>query len=78
MKFEIVGEISGAETFATVSGIGEVSRLRSASGRARRGKRKGTAAVRLDDGSIYLAELHGHETAGIGRKEFKIKRPLGR
>jgi hypothetical protein len=38
--------------------------------------RKGTARVRLSDGSIHDAELHCYESAGIGRKEFKIKHLL--
>ena len=37
-------------------------------------KRKGIARVRLSDGTICLAEIHWYEAAGIGRKEFKIKR----
>jgi hypothetical protein len=39
-------------------------------------KRKSIARVRRSDGSIYLAELHWHEAAGIGRLEFKIKHLL--
>ena len=73
MRFEILGEISDIETFASGSGIREVARLRRIYGRGRWRKRKGFARVRLSDGSIYLAELHWYEAAGIGRKEFKIK-----
>ena len=73
MRFEILGEISDAETFARGSGIREIARLRRIYGRGRWLKRKGLARVRLPDGSIHLAELHGYEAAGIGRKEFKIK-----
>jgi hypothetical protein len=76
MRFDILGEISEVETFATGSGIREVARLRRAYGRARWRKRKGIARVRLADGSIHLAELHWYEAAGIGRKEFKIKHLL--
>ena len=76
MHFDILGEISEVETFATGSGIREVARLRRAYGRARWRKRKGIARVRLADGSIHLAELHWYEAAGIGRKEFKIKHLL--
>jgi hypothetical protein len=76
MRFEILGEISGIETFATGSGIREVARLRRIYGRGRWRKRKGTARVRLSDGSIHVAELHWYEAAGIGRKEFKIKQLL--
>jgi hypothetical protein len=73
MHFEILGEISDVETFATGSGIREITRLRRVYGRGRWRKRKGIARVRLVDGSIYVAEIHWYEAAGIGRKEFKIK-----
>jgi hypothetical protein len=76
MRFEIIGEISQIETFATGSGIRERVRLRKAYGRGRWRKRKGVAAIRLPDGSIHLAELHWYEAAGIGRREFKIKHLL--
>jgi hypothetical protein len=73
MRFEILGEISGIETFATGSGIRELGRLRKAYGRGRWRKRKGVARIRLSDGTVHLAEIHWYEAAGIGRKEFKIK-----
>ena len=76
MNFEILGEISEIETFATGSGIREVARLRRAYGRGRWRERKGIARVRLADGSVHLAELHWYEATGIGRKEFKIKHLL--
>ena len=73
MKFEILGEISNTETFATGSAIRERARLRRVYGRGRWRKRKGTARIRLSDGSVHLAEVHWYEASGIGRKEFKIK-----
>jgi hypothetical protein len=76
MKFEMLGDISDVETFATGSGIREIARLRRIYGRGRWRKRKGIAQVRLADGSVCLAELHWYEAAGIGRKEFKIKHLL--
>jgi len=76
MRFEILGEISDIETFATGSRIREIARLRRNYGRGRWRKRKGTARVRLSDGSIHVAEVHWYEAAGIGRKEFKIKHLL--
>jgi hypothetical protein len=76
MNFEILGEISDIETFATGSGIREIARLRRIYGRGRWRKRKGIARIRLADGSIQIAELHWYEAAGIGRKEFKIKHLL--
>jgi hypothetical protein len=68
MRFEILGEISEIETFATASGIREIVRLRKVYGCCRWRKRKGIARVRLTMAlSIRL---------GIGRKEFKVKHLL--
>jgi hypothetical protein len=71
--FEILGEISNIETFATGAGIRERTRLRRIYGRGRWRKRKGVARIRLPDGSIHQAELHWYEASGIGRREFTIK-----
>ena len=76
MHFEIVGEIKNLETFASGKGIRELRRLNRVYGKARWRKRKGIATVRFKDGSARLAELHWYEAAGIGKKEFKIKRFL--
>jgi hypothetical protein len=37
---------------------------------------KGSARIRLRNGTIRLAELHWYEAHGIGKKEFKRKRYL--
>ncbi len=76
MGFEILGQISDVQTFATGSGIREIARLRRVYGRGRWRKRKGLARVRLADGTIHMAEVHWYEATGIGRKEFKIKHLL--
>ena len=76
MRFEILGDISNIETFASGRGIRERARLRRIYGAGRWRKRKGIARIRFADGSIHLAELHWYEAAGIGRKEFKIKHLL--
>ncbi|MBL0176184.1 MAG: hypothetical protein IPP94_13100 [Ignavibacteria bacterium] len=76
MDFEIIGEITQADTIAIGSAIREIDRLRDRFGSGRWRKRKGVARVRLSDGTIRLAELHWYEAHGIGRKEFKIKRYL--
>lgn len=76
MHFVIVSEIQNVETFASGKGIRELKRLQKVYGRGKWRKRKGEAEVRLDDGSIRLAELHWYEASGIGKKEFKIKRYL--
>jgi hypothetical protein len=73
MYFEILCEVSDAETFAAGSSIREIARLRKFYGRGRWRKRKGIARVKLEDGTIRLAEIHWYEAHGIGRKEFKIK-----
>ncbi|MBH5402911.1 hypothetical protein HZZ13_34705 [Bradyrhizobium sp. CNPSo 4010] len=72
MQFEILGEISEVETFASGSAIREIARLRRIYGRGR-WRKTGIAQVRLSDGSTHLAEIHWYEAGGIGRKEFKIK-----
>ena len=76
MYFRIVSEITDVETIATGSGIRERARLRRLYGRARWRKRKGIAQVELPDGVVRTAELHWYEAAGIGQREFKIKRYL--
>ena len=73
MKFEILGSIEEQETFATGSAIREISRLRRMYGSGRWRKRKGIAKVRIEDGSVRLAEIHWYEASGIGKKELKIK-----
>jgi len=57
MYFEIVGEVTHVETFATGSSIRELQRLRKFCGRGRWRKRKGIARVRLSDGTVRLAEV---------------------
>lgn len=37
---------------------------------------KGDATVQLSDGTICEAEIHWYEAHGIGKKEFKFKKPL--
>ena len=74
IDFEIVGEITHAETFAVGSSIREIGRLRKRYGPGRWRKRKGIARVRLSDGSVRVAEVHWYEAHGIGRRQFKIKR----
>ncbi|MBF6596059.1 MAG: hypothetical protein IVW51_16670 [Thermaceae bacterium] len=70
--FEIISEI-----IAVTTGIREAKRLRKQCGRGRWRKLKGFAEVRLEDGSIHVADLRWYEAHGIGRKEFKIKKFFG-
>jgi hypothetical protein len=74
--FKIVGRISDIETIASGKAIRERRRLRKLYGGQRWRKLKGTAAIKLEDGTICHAELHWYEAHGIGAKEFKIKRIL--
>ena len=74
MHFEIVGEITNVETIAAGASIREIARLRKFHGRGRWRKKKGIVNVRLEDGTVLLAEVHWYEAHGIGRREMKIKR----
>ena len=76
MDFEVIGDITDVETFATGASIRELPRLRRIYGTGRWRKRKGIARVRLADGTEGRAEVHWYEAHGIGRKELKIKRFL--
>ena len=67
MRFEILGEISSIEAFATGSGIREIARLRRVYGRGRWRKRKGIARVRLADGTTLSIRLN--YTGGCGTQE---------
>ena len=73
MYFELIGTIAAPQTFAIGTKIHELPRLRKTYGAGRWRKRKGTARIRLADGSEWMAELHWYEATGVGRKELKIK-----
>ena len=47
MEFDVIGDITEAQTIATGSGIREITRLRKCYGRGRWRKRKGIAEIRL-------------------------------
>jgi hypothetical protein len=74
--FEIVGEITLIETMAAGHSIRELARLQKIYGQGRWRKQKGTATIRLNDGTQFKAEIHWYEASGVGRKEYKIKRVL--
>ena len=76
MDFEILDRIRDVETIAAGRAIRELRRLQRIYGTGRWRKRKGTSRVRLEDGTIRLAELHWYEAHGIGSYEHKIKRYL--
>ena len=70
---ELFSEIAGIEVIAVGSRIRDLRRLKRAYGDGRWRKLKGTARVRLPDGTIAMAEVHWYEMASVGRKELKIK-----
>ena len=76
MYFEIVGEVEAVEIIAAGPAIRQLEILREEYGGRRWSKLKGTARVRLVDGTIRRAELHWYEAHGIGRKRMKIKKFL--
>jgi len=73
MRFDIISHIDDVETIATNANIREVERLRKIYGKARWRKKKGSATIVLEDGTLHRAELHWYEATGFGRKEVKIK-----
>lgn len=74
MNFELVSEIRNIEIIAEGSGVRVGRLLRRRYGGRHWRKLKGTATIRLDDGTIREAEIHWYEAHGVGRKRFKIKR----
>jgi hypothetical protein len=78
MHFEIVGPIRSAKTIARGSGIRNLKRLKRAYGFGMWRKRKGLAMIKLQDGTLLMAELHWYEASGLGKREFKIKRLMKR
>ena len=73
MYVEIIGAIDNIEMIAVGNAIRDLARLRQQYGPGRWRKLKGTALVRLADGSLRRAEVHWYEAHGIGRKKLKIK-----
>jgi hypothetical protein len=76
MDFEVLGPMRNVETIATGREIRQLPRLRRSHGKGRWRKRKGVARIRLQDGTVHMAEIHWYEAHGIGRREMKIKFPL--
>ena len=76
MKFKIIGKIVSEGTFASGSGIREITRLRRIYGKGRWRKRKGIGEIEFENGTQKQVELHWYEATGIGRREYKIKRIL--
>jgi len=77
-EIEIISEITDIKTIAIGRSIREFDRLLRMYGKGRWRKLKGAATVRLPDGIVVFAEIHWYEVHGIGRKDFKVKRILGK
>jgi hypothetical protein len=77
-EIEIIGEITDIEIIAVGRSIRELNRLQKTYGKGRWRKLKGLATVRFPDETIYFAEVHWYEAHGIGKKDIKIKRILGK
>ncbi|MGA7874506.1 MAG: hypothetical protein WCA08_02505 [Desulfoferrobacter sp.] len=69
MHFEIVGEITDVETICVGSSIRILPVLRKQYGAGHWRKLKGSAKVRLEDGTVRSAEVHWFEAHGIGKNE---------
>ena len=76
MRFELVGEVRDIEVVARGASVRARRELHTRFGRGQWRKLKGTATVRLRDGTTWQAEVHWYEAHGIGRRRMKIKRFL--
>ena len=74
---EILGEIRNEEVIAKGASVKIRKRLEKLYGRGNWRKMKGTAEVRLSDGSVKRAEIHWFEAHGIGKKNIKVKYYIG-
>ncbi len=74
---EIIGEIRNEEVIAKGSSVKIRKRLEKLYGHGNWKKMKGTAEVRLSDGSVKQAEIHWFEAHGIGKKNIKVKYYIG-
>jgi hypothetical protein len=75
---EVVSEITEVEVIAIGNSICDLDRLQRKHGKGRWRKLKGLANVRLPDETVCFAEIHWYEAHGIGKRDIKIKRILGK
>jgi hypothetical protein len=75
-KMKIIGTITEIETIAENHGIRELANLRQRYGDGNWKKKKGTALVQLDNGTMARAEIHWYEAHGIGKVKIKVKQWL--
>jgi len=78
MSFRVISDFAEVETIARGSGILELKRLKRIHGIANWRKRKGTAFIEFQNGSIFRAELHWYEANGVGKRELKIKKLISK
>jgi len=77
-EIEVISEIADIEIIAIGNAIRDLERLQKKHGRGRWRKLKGQASVRLPDNTTCFAEIHWYEAHGIGKRDIKIKRILGK
>jgi hypothetical protein len=73
VKFDIIGEITGVVTIAAGKSLRDRRRLARRYGRGKWRKMKGQATVRLSDGTICEAEIHGMKLMVSERKNSNSK-----
>ena len=73
IRFELVGGVWDIEVIAKGPSVRVRAELRAVFGPGQWRKLKGTAVVRLRDGTTCRAELHWYEAHGVGRRRMKIK-----
>jgi hypothetical protein len=77
-EVEVIGEITDVEIIAVGHSIRDLDRLQRKYGKGRWRKLKGLATVRLPDDTTCFAEIHWYESHGVGKRDIKIKRILGK
>ena len=77
-EIEVISEITDIEIIAIGNSIRDLDRLQRKHGRGRWRKLKGFASVRLPDDTTCFAEIHWYEAHGIGKRDIKVKRTLGK
>ena len=77
-QIEVIGEITEIEIIAVGNSVRDLERLQKKHGRGRWRKLKGVATVRLPDNTTCFAEVHWYEAHGIGKRDIKVKRIIGK
>jgi hypothetical protein len=75
--FELFGPINDIQTIASGRGVHVRDNLSEKYGGRNWRKMKGRALVRDRRGNLYEAEIHWYEAHGVGRVDWKIKKPIG-